>query len=125
MDGMSTQHFPITHRGPYRVLGAALGGGGAAVHVGDVLVVVTYGPWFHAEFPRSAVSAVERDDRRTVSRGVHGWRGRWLVNGAGTDLVRITLDPVQRARTTGIRVRLRELTVNVDDPDALIGALRG
>jgi hypothetical protein len=121
---MTPQHFPIPHRGPYRLLGVALGGGRAAVDVGDVLVVVTYGPWFRAEFPRSAVRSVERDDRRVVSRGVHGWRGRWLVNGAGTGLVRITLDPPQRARTTGIPVRLRELTVNVDDPAALIAALR-
>jgi hypothetical protein len=124
MEAMTTQHFPIPHRGPYRLLGSALGARAAAVDVGADEVTVTYGPWFRARFPRSAFVDVAPDTRRTVSRGVHGWRGRWLVNGAGTGLVRITLDPPQRARTTGVSIRLRELTVNVEDPAALVAALR-
>ncbi|MEZ5251788.1 MAG: hypothetical protein R2713_22050, partial [Ilumatobacteraceae bacterium] len=80
-------------------------------------------PWFHARFPRSTVREATADTHRYLSRGVHGWGGRWLVNGAGTGLVRIALDPVQQARTLGVKVKLRELIVNVDDPDALIGAL--
>ena len=69
------------------------------------------------------VADVMGDRRRVVSRGVHGWRGRWLVNGAGVGLVRLRLDPEQRARTLGLPVRLRELIVNVAEPDALIAAL--
>lgn len=121
---MTTTHFPITHHGAYRWLGLALGGSSAAVDVGETEVAVRYGPWFVARFPRSAVVDVARDERRFLSRGAHGWRGRWLVNGAGTGLVRVTLDPVQRARVTGVPAKLRELIVNVDDPEALIAALR-
>lgn len=55
---------------------------------------------------------------------MHGWCGTWLVNGAGTGLVRIVFEPVQRARTADVTVRLCELIVDVDDPPALIAALR-
>ena len=121
---MTTQQFPITHHGAYAWLGLALGGRSASIDVGATDVEVRYGPWFHARFPLGAVGDVAPDTHRYLSRGVHGWRGRWLVNGAGTGLVRITLDPVQQARTLGVKVKLRELIVNVDDPAALIAALR-
>ncbi len=59
-----------------------------------------------------------------ASRGAHGWRGRWLVNGAGDGLVVIDISPPARARVTGVPVRLRELTVSVEDPDALAAELQ-
>ena len=58
------------------------------------------------------------------SRGVHGWAGRWLVNGSGKGLVSLELKPEQRARVLGVPVRLRELIVSVEDPAALIRSLR-
>ena len=62
--------------------------------------------------------------RRALSVGVHGWRGRWLVNGASAPLVGIVLhDPVP-ARVLGFRIHLREVIVSVDDPDGLVAALR-
>jgi hypothetical protein len=54
---------------------------------------------------------------------VHGWAGRYLVNGSGRNLVSIGLDPPQRARVIGFPVRVRELTVSVDDPAGLVEAL--
>jgi hypothetical protein len=120
---MTTERFDIVHRGPYRGLATALGARSAAIEVGAERILVTYGPWFRADVPRDSVAGAVRDDGRTISRGVHGWGGRWLVNGAGVDLVRISFEPEQRAHTIGIRVRLRELIVNVADPDALMTAL--
>ena len=120
---MTTRRFDIVHRGPYRWLATALGARSAAVEFDDTRLVVTYGPWFRAALARDTIAAVERDERRTISSGVHGWRGRWLVNGAGVGLVRIRFEPEQRARTIGFPVRLAELVVNVDDPAALIDAL--
>ena len=58
-----------------------------------------------------------------LSLGVHGWRGRWLVNGAAGPLVALEIEPPVRARVIGIPVRLRELFVSVDDPDAVIAEL--
>lgn len=78
---------------------------------------------FRANFARSAVAATTRPGRAPISRGVHGWRGRWLVNGAGRPLVDITLAPPQRARVLGVPVRLTHLIVSIDDPDGLEAAL--
>ena len=55
---------------------------------------------------------------------MHGWNGRWLVNGSSHGIVRIDLDPAQRAWVVGLPVSLRTLRVSVEDPDALIAALR-
>jgi hypothetical protein len=79
---------------------------------------------FRARFPRAAVLRAARLDRRVFSRGVHGFGGRWLVNGAGGPILAITLDPPQRARVVGLPLRLRELLVSVDDPAALAARLR-
>jgi hypothetical protein len=54
---------------------------------------------------------------------VHGFNGRWLVNGSGRGIVGIRLDPVQRAYVIGAPVRLRELLVSVTDADAVAAAL--
>lgn len=59
----------------------------------------------------------------SLTRGVHGWAGRWLVNGAGEGVLAIDLDPTQRARVAGFPVRLRQLLVSVEDPAALTRAL--
>lgn len=102
---------------------------------------------FDISMPRGAIRAVERvGDRAPGSNiGVHGFRGRWLVNAAYVGLVRITLDPPVRAE---LRVasrmpeatksdspwfirpllrdrspKVRELTISVDRPDELVATL--
>jgi hypothetical protein len=50
-----------------------------------------------------------------VSIGVHGWRGRWLVNGASRPIARIVLALPTHAFVLGFRVHLSELLVSVDD----------
>ena len=69
---------------------------------------------FRARFTRGDISTVSTH-RTVVSIGVHGWRGRWLVNGAHRPMARITLALPANARVVGVRVRLRELLVSVDD----------
>jgi hypothetical protein len=93
------------------------------VDVTDTDVVVHMGWWFAATFPRSSITGVVRRPGSVISRGVHGWSGRWLVNGAGAGLVVVTIDPPASARVTGVPVRLRELTVSAQDPDQLVAAL--
>lgn len=78
---------------------------------------------FAASFPRAAVKAVSRLDRRPISRGVHGFAGKWLVNGSGDGIVTIDLEPVQRGYVMGFPVRLRQLMVSVDQPEQLVAAL--
>lgn len=62
---------------------------------------------------------------RPLSKGVHGRKGRYLVNGSARGLVQIELTPPQRARMLGMPIELRELTVSVAEPHALVAALRG
>ena len=45
---------------------------------------------FRAKFPKSAVMEVV-NFRPVVSVGVHGWRGRWLVNGANRPIAVVRL----------------------------------
>ncbi len=88
---------------------------------GDV-VKVRMGWAFRTKFPRSSVESVT-NFRPVVSVGAHGWRGRWLVNGANRPIATIRLSPSARARVLGFPVNLRELLVSVDDRDALRTAL--
>jgi hypothetical protein len=69
---------------------------------------------FRARFDRANVTSV-RPYRPCVSVGVHGFRGRWLVNGANRPIARITFAEPVRARVIGFPVALRELLVSVDD----------
>jgi hypothetical protein len=87
------------------------------------IVRVRMGWAFGAELPRASI----RDVRRVpdaISIGVHGRRGRWLVNGASGPLVALSIEPPASARVLAVPIRLRELIVSVDDPGAVIAALR-
>jgi hypothetical protein len=111
--------------GRLRLLFAALGitPGSSYLDVAPDLVCVRMSWAFRADVPRPSIRAVRRV-RNSVSIGVHGWGGRWLVNGAAGPLVAVAIDPPAPARTLGLPVRLRELIVSVEDPAALIAELR-
>lgn len=96
--------------------------GRSYLELGADEIVVRMGWAFHARVPRRAIGSARRV-ADTVSIGVHGWRGRWIVNGAGGPMVAIAVDPPARARAVGFPTKLRELLVSVDDPDALVAAL--
>jgi hypothetical protein len=94
------------------------------VEVADNQVSVRMAWAFRATFARSCVSkAVVTGSKVLLSRGVHGWAGRWIVNGAGDGIIAIALEPRQRAHVMGVPVSLRQLLVSVDDPHALAAAL--
>ena len=94
----------------------------AYLEIDPDVVRVRMGWGFQADVPRLSIRSVRRVGN-AISIGVHGWRGRWLVNGASGPLVALTIDPPVRARTLGFPIRLDELTVSVDDPDELVDAL--
>lgn len=86
-------------------------------------VHVRMGWAFRATFALVAVRATDLPRNRPLSRGVHGWGGRWLVNGSGDGIVGIDLEPGARAQVMGVPVRLRRLLVSVEDPAGLRQAL--
>jgi hypothetical protein len=87
--------------------------------IGSDAVRVRMGVGFRVELLRSSIRSPRRV-RNRISIGVHGGRGTWLVNGASGPLIAFSLDPPCRARVYGVPVRLHELVLSVDDPDALI-----
>jgi hypothetical protein len=95
----------------------------SGISIGDVDLSVAMGMSFHGRAPRAAVTSARTLPGTVISRGVHGWRGRWLVNGAGDKLVEADFDPPMKARVLGFPVKVSRLRVSVDDPDALVAAL--
>ncbi len=95
----------------------------SAVEVRDGALHVSMGWGFAAEIPLGSVVTAGRWEGRITGWGVHGFRGRWLVNGSSHGVVALTIDPPVKAKVVGVPVTLRELAVSVTDPDALIEAI--
>ena len=115
------KQFPISHERWSEPLLRLFGR--SSVDLGDGEVVVCFGVMFKATIVRTSIRSARTETRRTLSKGAHGWCGRWLVNGSSRGLVTITIEPPGRARVVGVPVQLRELTVSVDDPNGFIAAL--
>jgi hypothetical protein len=117
---------PITFDAWYRVLSRAvlLRPSESYVELRGDMVHVRMDWGFRASFPRSAIRAAHRSESKPISRGVHGFAGRWLVNGSGDGLLVLELEPEQTARVLGVPIRLRELTASVADPDEVAGWLK-
>jgi hypothetical protein len=79
---------------------------------------------FRSSIPLASITGARPDSRLVGGIGVHGWRGRWLVNGAASGIVAIDIDPPARAAVLGVPVRPRSLRVSVDEPEAFMAALR-
>jgi hypothetical protein len=86
-------------------------------------VRVQMGWAFRTQFPRSTIISVTPTKHVPLSRGVHGWAGRWLVNGSGQGILTIDLQPNQRAYVMGFPVRLKQLLISVTEPIALMRLL--
>jgi hypothetical protein len=91
----------------------------------DVVVIrMGVGGWaFVAEVPRSSITGATQVSGPVWGWGAHGWRGSWLVNGSGTGLVRLTIEPTARGRCLGYPLRVRQLTLSLADPEAFISAV--
>lgn len=117
--------FAIRFDRAYRALSTALllPPSRAFVELDGDDVGVRMGWAFRARFPRAAVASAIPSPRRPLSRGVHGFAGRWLVNGSADGILALALDPPQRGFVLGWPVRLRTLLVSLEDPAGLASAL--
>ena len=96
------------------------------VTVDDHRLVVTMGAggWlFHTTVPRSYITAAEPVRGPAWGWGAHGWRGRWLINGSSSGLVRLTINPDARGRCIGVPTRVRALTISLERPDEFVSAV--
>jgi len=121
-------HFTISFTEWMRMLTAPMLSGprhcSVTVSADRLDVRMGLGGWaFAASVHRSSIVDVRRVDRRVWAWGAHGWGGRWLVNGSSEGLVQLTIDPPEHARCLLFAVKLRQLTLSLDDPDGFVAAL--
>ena len=123
---MKIKRFPIRFDAWYGVLSNALflPPSSSYVEVNDVEVRVQMGWAFRSHFPKTAVASATETNEQPLSRGVHGFAGRWLVNGSGQGILAINLIPAQRGYVMGFPVRLKQLMVSMVEPGALAGELQ-
>ena len=82
---------------------------------------------FSGRIPRRLVSAAGPGKPPVIrfTAGAHGWGGRWLVNGSATGIVALKLSEPVRAYVTGFPIRLKELSVSLEDPDGFLARWAG
>ena len=116
--------FPIRY-GALRLLLTVLGmgPGRSGVELKGDRLRVRMGWAFRATIPLDQVTGAKSRQGLVGGIGVHGWRGRWLVNGATTGLVVLAIDPTVRAWATGVPVHVRQLTLSLESPDGFLAAL--
>jgi hypothetical protein len=122
---MKPQRFPIRFDTWYGIVSSALFllPASSYIEVSDEEVRVQMGWAFRSRFPKSAIALAAETFERPLSRGVHGFAGRWLVNGSGQGILTISLTPPQRGYVMGFPVRIRELMVSVAEPSVLAATL--
>ncbi len=120
-----TVRFPITFSRAYGLLSTLLflSPAAAYVEITGREVQVRMGWAFRTTFVREVVVSAAKIEDTPLSRGAHGFGGRWLVNGSGEGILNLELQPPQRAYVMGFPIRLRQLLVSVADPFALASAL--
>lgn len=123
---MKIKRFPIQFDAWYGVLSNALflPPSSSYVEVNDVEVRVQMSWAFRSHFLKTAVASATETTVRPLSRGVHGFASRWLVNGSGHGILIINLIPAQRGYVMGFPVRLKQLMVSVVEPAALAAELQ-
>jgi hypothetical protein len=94
------------------------------VEIDGDMVHVRMGWAFRSKFPIAAIVSAKETNENPMSRGVHGFAGRWLVNGSGQGILAIELNPSQRGYVLGFPVRLRQLKVSVSEPAGLAALLK-
>lgn len=106
------------------------GGPGRGGVVLDSTMLRVLVPGFRLDIPRTSVRSVTRSARR-IGRtiGVHGGRGRWLVNGSYNGLAELTIEPPcytpRQPSTLFRKAKVSSLTISLIDPDGFIAAVEG
>ena len=121
------QRFPIRFDKWYAILSHVLflPPSHSYVEIDHKQVRVRMGWAFYSEFPRTAISSISlmETNRIILSRGVHGWADRWLVNGSAQGIITIKLRTKQRGYMISFPLQLKQLLVSVEEPMELIDAL--
>lgn len=118
--------FPISYTSMFKALASITGIGPSQSNVSiySDRVDVRMGWAFRASIPRSSVNKIEQVDRipPLYGFGVHGWNGTWAVNGSQRGAVKLSLDPPASARVVFVPVKLRQLYLSIEQPEAFVVA---
>lgn len=116
--------FAISYDSLFRILATITGIGQGRVEVEADRIDVRMGWAFRASIPRSSVNKVEQIERipPLFGWGVHGWNGRWAVNGSQRGAVKLTMEPAAKGRVLFVPVTLRELSLSLEEPEAFVVA---
>jgi hypothetical protein len=121
------RRFPIRFSSVNGVLfrGLLISPSSASVELDDGTIHVRLGWAFSARIPRHLAAKAGPGQPPTIrlTAGAHGWGGRWLVNGAPDGIVTIDLSEPVRAFVSGFPIRLKELSVSLEDPEGFLAAL--
>lgn len=122
-----TTRFPIRFSSANGILfrGLLIAPSSAFVELDPDTIHVRMSWAFSARIPRQLVAKAAPGKPPTIrfTAGAHGWRGRWLVNGAADGIVTLELAEPVRAHVSGFPIRLKELSVSLEDPDGFLAAL--
>ena len=121
------RRFPISFTKANRAVlrGMLIPSERAYVELTDDSIEVRMGWAFSARIPRRLVARAGPGKPPTIpfTAGAHGWRGRWLVNGSSDGIVEIELAQPGRASTLGFPIRLKTLSVSLEDPQGFLAAV--
>jgi len=106
-------------------LGGGPGRGGVVLDSTMLRVLV---PGFRLDVPRASIRSASRSARSVRGTyGVHGSRGRWLVNGSYNGLVELAIEPPcytpRQLSTLFLKTKVSSLTISLVDPGAFIAAV--
>jgi hypothetical protein len=121
------RRFPIRFSSVNGILfrGLLISPANASVELADDTIHVGMGWAFSARIPRRLVAkaGLGRPPALRLTAGAHGWGGRWLVNGSADGIVTMDLSERARAFVSGFPIRLKELSVSLEDPEGFLSAL--
>ncbi|HTX27186.1 MAG TPA: hypothetical protein VME19_09235 [Streptosporangiaceae bacterium] len=106
------------------------GGPGRGGVVLDSTMLRVLVPGFRLDIPRTSLRSASRSARETRGTiGVHGSRGRWLVNGSHNGLVELVIEPPsytpRQGTTLFLKMKVSSLTLSLADPDGFVAAVEG
>ena len=126
MSSAETKRFEIAYtgiNGPLmKVLGVGPGRGYVIVTPDDLIIKMGWA--FSGTIPRSRITSAEESTKpRGYGWGVHGWNGKWVINGSDTGIVKIELDPATTVRTMIFPINPHELYISLVNPKGFLEAV--
>jgi hypothetical protein len=119
----SSPSFEIRYAALLKPLLEAMGMGSvqSGIEVTPDQLRVQMGWAFSATIPIRDIRHMERSVPALIlGWGVHGWAGRWLVNGSRRGVVRIDIDPAAQGKVIGVPIRLATLLISLVEPEKFL-----